>query len=181
MSEPVVPAAPRGGVVLLPDSDLRAVLEQAGFEVVVPDLGGDPTDPEVIRLLTAARDLLPAGPRFVVGTGNGGLYARIAACAVLGLAGAVSFGGRISYAGVNIRQPIQPMDLLPGLSCPLQCHFEADDPAAPAAHVDELERRLAGTSRPWQLFRYGARTDEDQRTARGRACSFLLHLAAERT
>ncbi|MES2641225.1 MAG: hypothetical protein V4850_17175 [Myxococcota bacterium] len=182
MSEPVRP--PRGGVVLVSTEGAHepfvAMLEAAGFVVVVAELGFDPTDPEVIRIVTTARDRLPPGARFVVGLGGGGLYARLAACAVLGLAGAVGFGGRISYSGVNLRQPIQPMDLLPGLSCPLQCHFRADDPAAPAAHVDELERRLAGACQPWQVFRYTACTEADTRTAWGRACSFLMHLAAER-
>ncbi|MDP2306608.1 MAG: dienelactone hydrolase family protein [Pseudomonadota bacterium] len=190
-----IPPAARGGVVLVVDDDASVApilqpLVSLGFVVVVPDLAwrhgpAGLSDPEVIQDLVAARNLLPAGARFVVGTASGGLYARVAACAVLGLAGAVSFGGRISYAGVNARHPIQPMDLLPGLSCPLQCHFEADDPAAPAAHVDELERRLAGTSQPWQVFRYGPRSDAhaaeaETRTAWGRASSFLLHLAAER-
>ncbi len=204
-----VPPVARGGVIFVPDAGgpdeafhrATATLVAAGFVVVVPDLGWRnapedarlaPSDPEVIGDLGAARELLPPGARFVVGVGMGGLYARVAACAVLGLAGAVGFGGRISYSGVNARQPIQPLDLLPGLSCPLQCHFDADDPAAPAASVDELERRLGGTSKPFQIFRYapspGERADDvvarrtaDARTAWGRACSFLLHLAADRT
>ncbi|MDP2311423.1 MAG: dienelactone hydrolase family protein [Pseudomonadota bacterium] len=212
------PAVARGGVVLVPDGQgstpgsesAAAQLVDAGFVVVVPDLAwrtprqpppeGDPgyglSDPEAIADLVAARELLPPGARFVVGVGLGGLYARVAACAVMGLAGAVGFGGRVSYSGVNAKHPIQPLDLLPGLSCPLQCHFDIHDAAAPPAHVDELERRLAGTTQPWQVFRYGNAADPDvapllgaarwtgrapdARTAWARTRSFLLHLAADR-
>ncbi len=176
------------------------LLVSAGFTVVVPDLGwrargregeaaDGPSDPEAIADVSAARVLLPEGrPRFVVGVGEGGLHARLAACAVLGLDGAVGFGGRIWYSGVSAQRPIQPLDLLPGLGCALQCHFAEDDPASPPAHVDELERRLANVSRPWQLFRYGVRggaaagwSGGAAASAWGRARSFLLHLAAERS
>lgn len=193
----------RGGVLLVSAGDPPALAARAaeltrlGFTTVVPRLtwrlpsaGSDPgellADPEVIADLAAARDLLPSGARFVVGLDDGGLYARLAACAVLGLAGAVGFGGRVSYPSMNARRPIQPLDLLPGLSCALQAHFDDDEPAAPAAHVDELERRLATSTEPWQVFRYGRAGDgagwrhRDAATAWGRARSFLLHLAADR-
>ena len=187
------PDAPRGGVLLVPDhveaepgevDAAVARLVAAGFVVVVPELGwrgGEClSDPDAIADLRAARDLLPPGRRFVVGLGQGGLYARLAACAVLGLAGAVSFGGRVSYPGVSAQRPMQPLDLLPGLGCPLQCHFDQADDDTPAGHVDELERRLSGTSQPWQVFRYPlpARRGDTARTAWGRVSSFLLHLAA---
>jgi dienelactone hydrolase len=152
----------------------------------------DLSDAEAIADIAAARDLLPAGlPRFVIGFGAGGLYARLAACALLGLSGAVDFYGRVYYPGVSARRPIQPLDLLPGLSCPLQVHAAGRDPATTLPHLQELERRLAGTSRPWQVFRYPGRdpgfVERDQpgwdpdaaATAWARAVSFLLHLAAD--
>jgi len=185
--------APRGGVLLLPDHAEAepgevdasvARLVEAGFVVVVPDLlwrGGECiSDPDAITDVRVARDLLPPGRRFVVGLGGGGLHARLAACAVLGLSGAVSFGGRVTYPGVNAQRPMQPLDLLPGLGCPLQCHFDDADLDTPTAHIDELERRLSGASQPWQVFRYprSARRGEASRIAWGRVVSFLLHLAA---
>ncbi|MFN7146920.1 MAG: hypothetical protein ACK4YP_24305 [Myxococcota bacterium] len=136
-----------------------------------PGAAEGPADAVAIAAIAAARDLLPAaGPRFVVGVGAGGLYARLAGCAILGLDGVVAFGGRVRYAGVSARRPIQPLDLLPGLGCALQCHFRDDDPETPPAHVDELERRLAGVSRGWQVFRYPASrggADRHDRDVRG--------------
>jgi len=203
-------APPVGGVVLVEPDGLSGgeppeaspacrTLVNAGFLVVVPDLawrfvGGGPaadaadlfTDPEVIADIGAARLLLPeTAPRFVVGEGAGGLYARLAGCAQRGFDGVVGFGGRTWYSGVSAAHPIQPLDLLPGLACPLQCHFDDDDPAATPAQVDELERRLANGTRPWQVFRYGAGGVGWRGTARAtawsRARAFLLHLAAERS
>jgi dienelactone hydrolase len=201
----VAPAAPLGGVVLLgigPEAalDARAAsLLAEGFAVVVPDLwwraapgeGDGLSDPEAIADIAAARDLLPRGPRFVVGFGDGGLHARMAACAVLGLAGAIDYHGPIIYAGVSARRPIQPLDLLPGLSCTLQVHAVGRDPAVPPHHVEALERRLAGTSCGWQILHYPnqepgflepdrAAFDADAAAlAWSRGLSFLLHVAAE--
>lgn len=171
-------------------------LRAAGFSLLVPDLtwrhpgAPDAMDPvadhEVIADLGAALGLLPQGPRFVVGIGRGGNYARLAACAVRGLDGVVSLGGRVWYSGVSALRPIQPLDLLPGLACALQCHFDATDPETPPAQVDELLRRLASVSRPWQVFRYDAgQAAAEWRgvpavTAWGRARAFLVHLSAER-
>jgi dienelactone hydrolase len=194
----------RGGVVLIPFAEnvdevargwsLR--LASVGFTVVLPVLGWraestDLSDTEVIGDLAAARDLLPRSrPRFVVGLGGNGLYARMAACAVLGLTGAVDLGGRISYPGVSARRPIQPLDLLPGLSCGLQCHFATRDPGTPAAQVDDLERRLATARWPTQVLRYPGREPgfldprlpawnaENAASAQARTLSFLHHLAA---
>ena len=165
----------RGGVLLLAEEG-REVFERAGFSVVSATLTG--SDPAVIGQLHKLKAQLEA-PRFVVGVGAGGLYARLAACAVLGLSGAVSFGGRLWYPGIDADHPIQPFDLLPGLSCPLQCHFAADDADTPQTWVDELEKRLRAAGRPHQVFRYGHLAGADRDTAWGRARNFLLHLSAD--
>ncbi len=199
-----IPDHPAAGVVLVPPGpaidalarDWATRLAARGFAVLIPEMGWrargaeELSDAEAIADVAAARDLLPTDvPRFVLGLGAGGLYARLAACAVLGFTGALDLGGRMHYSGVSARRPIQPLDLLPGLGCALQCHFAALDPATPLQHVDDLERRLAASGRPWQVLRYPGRGAgfldpassawhrEDAATAWARCVSFLAHLA----
>ncbi len=158
-------------------------LADEGFDVVMPDLwwrtargGGSEgrkldlagpsgvmaaveatVDSEALADVRAALAQLPPDlPRFIMGFCIGGLYARMAACTLPGLAGAVEFYGRIVYAGTSPNKPVQPLDLIAGLGCPLQCHYGAEDPVAPPGHVDLLEQRLAGRSFPAQVFRYPA-------------------------
>lgn len=164
----------RGGVLLLADEG-APLLEAAGFTVVQARLNG--SDSSAIGQLHKLKAQL-ALPRFVVGVGVGGHHSRLAACAVLGLTGVVSLGGRIWFPGTDAEHPIQPLDLLPGLGCALQCHFAADDDETPHTWVDELERRLAGTSRPYQVFRYPTLVGPERETAWGRTRNFLLHLSA---
>lgn len=176
------PEAARAGVVLVGEAggvddallDYARQLAAREFTVAIPDLwwrrGGAPpartaaeataaaaelSDPEALRDIAAARGLvLGAGRTFVVGFSVGGVYARLAACAMLGFAGAVEFYGRIVYPTISARKPMQPLDLLPGLGCPLQCHFGDLDPVAPPAHVEALEARLRQRPVPTQLFHY---------------------------
>ena len=198
--------APRGGVLFLPgeggpvvrSGEATRLLHAAGFTVVVVGLNwradaridadgrgiGGPDAPaptladhQVIADVTAARAWLPVGSRFVVGVGSAGVYARVAGCAVMGLRGVISFGGRIWYSGVSATRPIQPLDLLPGLACPLQAHVDEDDPDTPAEQIDELERRLSGVHQPWQVFR-GPWRGRAAAPAWGRARNLLLHLSA---
>ncbi len=203
---------PRGGVVLLSevhgiDAVLRDYAErlvQEGWSVALPDLWwrhgvpplGTPAllreavaslpDHEALADVAAARTALPAGlPQFVMGFCIGGLYARMAGCTQVGLSGVVEFYGRIVYPAITANKPVQPLDLLPGLACPIQCHFGTEDAVAPLAHVDELERRLRVRSTPGQLFRYEgcqhafmnperpAWADEEACAAWGRALTFL--------
>jgi carboxymethylenebutenolidase len=179
--ERLAPVAPRAGVVLVSEvggidpvlRDYAARLVAEGWFVAMPDLWwrtGRPTlgtservaaavaalaDHEALADIAAARSVLPPGlPTFVLGFCVGGLYARMAGCALVGLAGVVEFYGRIVYPTITATKPVQPLDLLPGLGCPIQCHFGSEDPVAPQAHVDELERRLATRPRASQVFRY---------------------------
>lgn len=172
----------RGGVALISevwgiDASLREwanTLVEEGFTVAMPDLwwraGGRPdlAGPEAIRSAVASLDdghalrdvaaavaLLDADrPRVVMGFCMGGLYARLASGVIPGLAAAVEFYGRIVYATLSATKPAQPLDMLPGRSCPLLCHFGGDDPVAPPNHVDELERRLAGQPIAARVYRY---------------------------
>lgn len=173
--------AARGGIVLI--SEIHGVepslrehadrLARLGFTVAMPDLWwrqGKPdlSSPEAIAAgvealadsaaladVRSALGALPAGlPRFVMGFCIGGLYARMAACTLPGLSGAIEFYGRVIYPGTTPNKPVQPLDLLVGLSCPLQCHFGTEDLVAPPRHVDMLEQRLAGRPFPGQVYRY---------------------------
>ena len=172
----------RGGVVLLSevwglDRNLWSWadrLAREGFTVAMPDLwwrrGGPPPlgsmdevraavaaldDGHALRDAAAAAAVLdPALPRVVLGFCMGGLYARLASAAVPGFAAAVEFYGRIVYPTLTATKPTQPLDLLPGRTCPLLCHFGTEDASSPPHHVDELERRLANQGLPAQVFRY---------------------------
>ncbi|MSQ02497.1 MAG: hypothetical protein EXR71_11505 [Myxococcales bacterium] len=172
----------RGGVVLVPelwgvDASLTGwaqKLAAEGFVVVIVDLwarhGGPPPldTPEEIQdavarlddgcalrdIAAAAARLPPGRPRVVLGFCVGGLYARLASAAVPGFSAAVEFYGRIVYPTLTPQKPAQPLDMLPGRTCPLLCHFADDDPIAPAHHVDEFQRRLANQAIPSLVYRY---------------------------
>lgn len=211
------PDRARAGVVLVPDAggldatlrDYAGRLVDRGYAVALPDLwwrlpappptatGADRAaaadllcDPEVLQDLASARAALGELRRvFVMGFSLGGLYARMGACAMLGFVGAVEFYGRVVYPAVGPRRPAQPLDLLPGLRCPIQCHFGSDDAVAPPAHVDDLEARLRLRQVGSQVFRYPgcahgfldpsspAWRPTEARLAWARSCAFLDALA----
>lgn len=175
-------AAADRGVVLCPEvrgvdaniEDYAARLLDEGYRVAVVDPwarhGGPPAldAPEAISAAVArlddglaladvgfARDCLGAvAGAAVLGFCLGGLHARLAAACVPGFHAAVEFYGRIVYPTLTPQKPVQPLDLLPGRRAALLCHFGTADPAAPAAHVDELERRLAFQPIPARVHRY---------------------------
>lgn len=215
----VGPGEGRVGVVLISEvfgidealRDYAGKLVDEGFGVAMPDLwwrrprppmatpeevgaaAASVVDSEAMLDVAAAfRALSGFQHRFALGFCLGGLYARMAGSAVPGLAGAVEFYGRVVYPVITPAKAVQPLDLLFGLGCPLQCHFGAEDPVAPPEHVDELERRLAARGKPWQVFRYpgcGHAFMNPRRprwrpaeaaTAWARALTFIRHVAAER-
>jgi carboxymethylenebutenolidase len=210
--------ASRGGVVLVAevwglDAPLRAWarrLVEGGYDVAMPDLwwrhGGPPSfdgpdaareavarlgDFEALADVTTARDTLrPDLPRFVVGFCFGGLVARSAACTVPGFAGAVEFYGRVRYGALTPNKPAQPLDLVPGLACPLLCHFGDNDPVAPLEDVRALEARLTelpvttlvhvypGCGHAFMNHERPGWSAPDAATAWGRTLAFLDHLSA---
>lgn len=211
------PVEARGGVVLVSEvfgvnEALRGYagkLVDRGFVVAMPDLwwreGRPPMtsheeiaaavervrDGQAMADVAAARTVLGIGaPHFVMGFCLGGLYARMAACVVPGLAGAVEFYGRVVYPVITANKPVQPLDLLPGLCCPLQVHVGTEDHVAPRSHVNELERRLQARPQPSMVFRYegcghafmnpdrAAWRPEEATVAWGRVVNFLEHLTA---
>lgn len=168
----------RGGVVLVVEPGAvvdTAALEAEGF--VVERVEAQPVLGEALAAISRVRERLPR-PRFVVAVDTG--LGRIAAGALPGFAGAVDFGGELVLPGVDDARPVQPLDLLPGLGCPYQAHVAADDPATPAHHVAELERRLRFVAQPSQVLRYPAAGAGFWRTdplAWARTLRFLDNLA----
>lgn len=211
------PPQARGGVVLLsevfgvnePLRGYAAKLVDLGFVVAMPDFWWRESPPpmstheeiaaavdriadgQAMSDVAAGRVALGIGaPHFVLGFCMGGLFARMAACVLPGLAGAVEFYGRVVYPVITVNKPVQPLDLLPGLCCPLQVHVGTDDALVPAGHVAELERRLGSRVHASMVFRYqgcrhafmnperpGWRPDAAA-TAWGRVVNFLEHMAA---
>lgn len=124
---------------------------------------GSVVDAETMADVADGRDLVRGGdlagagaPVAVLGFGMGGLAARLAACSVPGLFAAVEFYGRIAYPTLTAAKPVQPLDLLPGLACPLQCHFGEEDEVVPRARLAELEARARRAPRAVQVLRYPA-------------------------
>lgn len=113
----------------------------------------DISDAQGLSAIRNARDHL-GRPVICVGFGLGGLLARIAACTLTGIHGAVDIGGRLVYPCITPEKPAQPLDLLPGLSCALQGHYPEDDPNLSEADLSEFENRMAWRNVPFQLFRY---------------------------
>lgn len=205
--------APRGGVVVLPDvqgvdgplAERIAALVGAGWDVVVPDTwwreGGRPdvstaaaaaaawagmNDLGAVADAVQAREALTAGlPRFLLGVGAGGVHARMAACmAGSGLTGVVAFEGRLVHGSLGPHRPAQPLDLLPGLGCPLLVHVPGEDPSIPPAHIDALRERLAHVRATALVHVYEGATrgfscggSLAARTAWARTHAFLEHLA----
>lgn len=206
---------PRGGVVVMPDArglepglePWVARLHRAGWSVALLDpwssTGGPPEAPdpweaawaaiadlEVIADAGAARLQLPAAlPRFVLGFGAGGLHARLCACiAGAGWTGAVEFHGRIVHGTLGPSRPAQPLDLLPGLGCPILSHFGETDPRVPIGHVERLREGLERQRATALVHRYpnagarfmfedGAPGREAAALAWARTEAFLDHLA----
>ncbi len=172
------------GVVLCPEvrgldanmEDYAARVVAEGYRVAIVDPwarhgGVPPLDaPEAIHAAVARIDdglavgdvafartcLGDVAGAAVLGFCLGGLHARLAAACVHGFDAAVEYYGRIVYPTLTPEKPVQPLDLLPGRRSALLCHFGTDDPVAPPAHVDELERRLASQPIPARVHRYPA-------------------------
>ncbi len=119
-------------------------------------------DPIVMQTLQEGIDFLAAHPCVggaklgITGFCMGGQYALLGACTCRGLGAAVVFYGMLAYAkGLDpAKKPRAPLDAVPDLTCPLLGLFGADDALIPVADVQELERRLAKTGRPYEVKIY---------------------------
>lgn len=134
-----------------------------GLWVAVPDLlarwAGDAEracDGHAMLDVEAAREALAVRAEriYVVGLGRGGTWALMAAAAVCGFAGVVAFQPRVAYPSLCEQRPTQPLDLLPGVRCPIQVHFAERDEQAPPHHVEAFRERLERLSGAGQLFVY---------------------------
>ena len=160
--------------------DLARRLAREGFAVLAVDLyrkTGKPRitdpasasawirelpDPVVMETLQEGIDFLAAHPSVgghelgITGFCMGGQYALLGACTCRGLGAAVVFYGMLVYAkGLDPgKKPRAPLDAVGDLTCPLLGLFGADDPLIPVSGVEELERRLAKTSRPCEVKVY---------------------------
>jgi hypothetical protein len=127
----------------------------------------------------------------VVGLGLGGSLALQAGSMCPGVTAVVAIGGRLVVPTLTDCNPIQPLDLLPGLAVPVQLHFGDEDPLVLPHHVTQLRERLAPRRLTWQVLTYpGARTafleparpgysGRTARTAWARIRAFLRHLDRE--
>jgi carboxymethylenebutenolidase len=150
-----------GYAVAMPDPWWRRGKPPMGTLAEVLAAVAGVVDAETMSDVADGREVLRGGvlaeagaPVAVLGFCMGGLAARLAACTVPGIFAAVEFYGRIVYPTLSAAKPVQPLDLLPGLGCPLQCHFGEEDAVAPRAHLAELEERARRAPRPVQVLRY---------------------------
>ena len=91
----------------------------------------------------------------ILGFCLGGQYAIQAACRIPSLAACVSFYGMLRYAERNERKPASPLDLAPGLACPLLGLYGADDPLVPVEDRAALEAVLRRGKQPFGLHVFG--------------------------
>jgi dienelactone hydrolase len=168
------------GIVLIGAPAVASRLEGLGYALQTVEIDDSTSDAAAMQRIQAARDALkPRAERvFVVGTGP---FAMMAPAAVPGLAGAVSFAGRLIYPTLTAARPVQPMDLLPGVRVPLQLHYGDADPDVPPHHVDQLRDRLGRLGIAHQVLVYpGAGADlltgPVAKTALTRAERFLERL-----
>ena len=77
-----------------------------------------------------------------IGFCSGGRYTLILACQSNVLSAAVdSAGGYIVEEQTPLR-PVQPMDMIAGLSCPLMATFGEEDPQPTPEHAERLRQEL---------------------------------------
>ncbi|HZR82609.1 MAG TPA: dienelactone hydrolase family protein [Candidatus Binatia bacterium] len=91
----------------------------------------------------------------VVGFCLGGQYALMAACRNARLAACVSFYGMLRYDARPPHKPASPLDLAPGLRCPLLGLYGADDVLIPARDRVALEEILVREKKEWSLHVFG--------------------------
>ncbi|HLN17404.1 MAG TPA: dienelactone hydrolase family protein [Acidimicrobiales bacterium] len=182
---------------------VAATLAHLGYVTVVPDYyrGAGPEHPEsyddfteviehigrldfrraaldVVAAVEQAEGLDAVDPRRVAVWGycTGGTLALLAAELRPELAAAVLFfPSQPTFAELDDRHPVHPIDLLWSIGCPVLVMYGDEDPVMPAERLADLERRLAA----WHV-------DADVRTYPGAGHAFsapappLHHEAADR-
>ena len=181
------------GVLVLTELDGPSVTVRAGeggllagLELRLAPLGSFIEHLEVkdVSRLREGRQLLKnRGARrcFAIGFGRGAVYALMAGSVAVGFDGIVGFDPPMVLPTLSSDLSIQPMDLIPGLHCPVQLHFSTGGPTTPE-QVEVLRRRLVLRTIIHQIYLYpgvsqGYCASADSRVAWVRSCRFLAHLA----
>ncbi len=93
----------------------------------------------------------------IIGTCSGGRHSFLVACRVSGLDAAVEcWGGRVvaSSEELTAAQPVAPIDLTSGLSCPLLGIFGNDDQSPSPENVNRHEEELKKHGKNYRFHRY---------------------------
>ena len=132
-------------------SDAAAAVREAGG---VPD---DRCVGDVAGTARQLRSLVSANGKVgVIGYCSGGRQAYLAACQLPFDAAVDCYGGRVVAAPDDLteRQPVAPIDLTPGLSCPLLGLFGGQDRNPSPAHVATIEAALLANDKTFEFHRY---------------------------
>ena len=117
-------------------------------------------DRRVLADLQAARDHLATRTDIrsdaigITGFCMGGQYTLMAACALEGIAAAVSWYGMLSYAATNDVKPEHPIDMVSRLGCPYLAFFGEDDAIISNIDVEALRARTAHARHPVEIVTY---------------------------
>lgn len=123
--------------------------------------GGIPDD-QVVGDVAGAIALLRALPYAnrkvaLFGTCSGGRHAYLAACRLPGVDAIVDcWGGNVVAAPQDLTpmRPVAPIDLTPGLACPLLGLFGNDDTSPSPGQVDLHEQALVAHGKAYEFHRY---------------------------
>ena len=124
---------------------------------------GGPSDDEVVGDVRGCVDLLRTQPYSngkvgVIGFCSGGRHAYISACRISDLDALVDcWGGRVVVndpSDINEKRPVAPIDLTPGLSCPVLGLFGNDDKNPSPADVNKTEEVLKKLGKTYEFHRY---------------------------
>ncbi len=126
------------------------------------EAGGVPDDRCVGDVAGAARYFrtFPAwnGKVGVIGYCSGGRQSYLCACRLAFDAAVDCYGGRVVAGAddLSARQPVAPIDLTPGLSCPLLGLFGGQDKNPSPAHVRTLDAALTEHGKAHEFHTYPA-------------------------
>jgi carboxymethylenebutenolidase len=124
---------------------------------------GGVTDDQVIGDVEASIEYLKALPTHngrigVIGFCSGGRHTLLVACNLPKIDAAVNcWGGRVVAdrpGDVSPRQPVQVLDMIKDLSCPLLGIFGNEDKNPSPEHVNRLEEELKKWNKTYEFHRY---------------------------
>lgn len=154
--------AVNGYSALCPNLHYREAPDAAPTDAAaaVREAGGVPDERCVGDVAGAARQLrslVSANAKVgVIGYCSGGRQAYLVACQLPFDAAVDCYGGRVVAAPDELteRQPVAPIDLTPGLSCPLLGLFGGQDRNPSPAHVATIEAALLANDKTFEFHSY---------------------------